>query len=389
MRILLVIHEKLDPNSGSAGSTYKLGQEYQKLGHKVWYYSMDNLPKRLPALVKRFLFPEFVAAYIANLSVRQKLDVIDGSPGDAWVWAKLFKGFRNKRPILVTRSHGLQHLKHLADLEDVRQGSLQLSWKYPLYRGSLQLWEIAASLRSADLVYLLNHQEASYVVEQLDVKPECAHIFPNGIPNTFLNLPFEPLPRAEDAVIRIAQVSTYIPRKGIHYSALAINKILARYPQVQVSFFGTECRECPLADQVYADFDPAFHDRIQVVPRYSHQSLPMLLKGHQIKLFPPISEGFGKALVEAMACGLAPITTATPGPLEIVQDGHDAIVIPIRDSQAIEQALEKLITDHSYLEYLRHNAYATAQSYSWGRIAQDRLSVYQKVLQRRGYFEET
>lgn len=388
MKILLIIHEKFNPNSGSAGSTFKLGQAYQKLGHQVWYYSMDNLPRRLPALVKRFIFPEFVAAHVARLSVQQGLDVVDASTGDAWIWGKLSKGFRNKRPILVTRSHGLQHLKHLADLEDARQGNLRLSWKYPLYRGSLQLWEIKTSLRNADLVYLLNQQEAKYVVEQLDVKPECVHVFPNGIPDAFLNLPFEPLAKTEDSVVRIAQISTYIPRKGIHYSAPALNKILTCYPQVQVSFLGTECRECPTVNQVYADFDPALHDRIQVIPRYSHEKLPTLLKGHQIKLFPPVSEGFGKALVEAMACGLAPITTAAPGPLEIVQDGHDAIVVPIRDSQAIEKALEKLITNHSYLEQLRHNAYVTAQRYSWSRIAQDRLSGYKKVLQFRENYEE-
>jgi glycosyltransferase involved in cell wall biosynthesis len=77
------------------------------------------------------------------------------------------------------------------------------------------------------------------------------------------------------------------------------------------------------------------------------------------------------ALPEAMACGLAPVTTATPGAMEIVRDGHDAIMIPPRDSQAIEQALERLISDRPYLERLRRNAYATAQRYSWTRIARE------------------
>jgi glycosyltransferase involved in cell wall biosynthesis len=129
-------------------------------------------------------------------------------------------------------------------------------------------------------------------------------------------------------------------------------------------------------------------DQIDVIPRYPHQMLPTLLKGHQIKLFPSISEAFGKALVEAMACGLAPITTATQGPMEIVCDQHDAIVIPSRNNQAIEQALEQLITDLPYLEKLRRNAYATAQRYSWQRIAQDRLSLYQKALHQREYSEK-
>jgi len=384
MKILLTIHETLDPNSGSAGSTIKLGHYYQQLGHEVHYYSIDNLPKWLPTLIKELLFPEFVANHIAKLSRQQPVDVVDASTGDAWLWATTPRLSRHKSPLLVTRSHGLEQLKHFADIEDAQQGNLRLSWIYPLYRGSFRLWEVATSLRYADLIYLLNREEAKYVVEELDIALERVHVFPNGIPEAFLNLPFEPLPEATDTVVRIAQVSTYIPRKGIHYSAPALNKILTRYPHVHLSFFGTECRECPSVEQVYRDFDPTVRDRIQVVPRYSHEQLPNLLKGHQIKLFTPISEGFGKALIEAMACGLAPITTAAPGPMEIVRDGHDAIVIPIRDSQAIEQALERLITNRSYLEQLRHHAYLTAQSYSWQSVAQNRLALYEEALHPKG-----
>ncbi len=383
MKILLTIHEKLDPNSGAAGSTFKIGQEYKKLGHETQYYSMDNLPQRLPNLAKRVVFPEFVAAHIAEVTKNQEIDVVDASTGDAWFWAKALRNTQKKRPLLVTRSHGLEYMKHLTDVEDARRGNLRLSWKYSLYRGSMQLWESATSLRCADAVFLLNQQEAKYVTEQLGVKPEKVYVFPNGIPEAFLNLPFEPTPVIEDEVIRIAQVSTYIPRKGIQYSVPALNRILTRYPQVKVSFLGTECFECPNVDRVYADFEPDVRDRITVIPRYSHEQLPTLLKGHQIKLFPPLSEGFGKSLVEGMACGLAPITTSAPGPMEVVRDGYDAIVVPPRNTQAIEQALERLITDRPYLDQLRRNAYATAQRYSWTRIALARLSAYEGALRQR------
>lgn len=103
------------------------------------------------------------------------------------------------------------------------------------------------------------------------------------------------------------------------------------------------------------------------------------MRGHQIKLFPTISEGFGLALIEAMACGLAPITTETPGPMEIVRHGQDAIVIPCRNTTAIVQALERLMGDRPYLEQLRRNAQITAQRYSWSCIAQDTLALYEKA----------
>jgi glycosyltransferase involved in cell wall biosynthesis len=70
--------------------------------------------------------------------------------------------------------------------------------------------------------------------------------------------------------------------------------------------------------------------------------------------------------------------------MQIVRDGHDAIVIPPRNSQAIEQALERLINDRPYLDRLRCNAYTTAQNYSWTRIARETLAFYEEAL-----FEKT
>ncbi|MBE9039585.1 glycosyltransferase family 4 protein [Oscillatoriales cyanobacterium LEGE 11467] len=375
MKILLTIHYKFDRNAGAAGATWQLGQAYQKLGHEVYYYSTDNLPRQLPEISKRILFPGFVTAQIANLCRKHKIDTIDASTGDAWIWGKIRHHSKNKFPLLVTRSHGLEHIKDLGIRESARDGDLQLDWKYPLYRGSFHLLEVETSLRCADLFLSLNKTESEYAIQALNVNPQRVHLVKNGIPETFLNLPFEPIAAAEDAKIGIAIIGTYIPRKGIQYSAPALNAILARYPQVKVSFLGTVHPEA----KVYADFDRVVRDRVQVVPRYTHDMLPTLLKDHQIKLLSSISEGFPMSLVEAMACGLAPITTATPGPTEIVCDGHNGIVVPARDSQAIEQALERLITDRSYLEQLRLNAYSTAQSYSWQNIAKDTLSLYEST----------
>lgn len=379
MKILLTIHHELDHNLGAPGVTWKLGQEYQKLGHEVEYYSFDNLPHKLPGILESMMFPEFLASHISALSQKEAVDVVDASTGDAWVWAKLPRS--SNSPLLVTRSHGLEHIMHLENLEEARPGNLNLSWKYPLYHGGFRLWEVANSLRDADLSFFCNRYDLEYAVEKLGVDPERTRVFVNGVPEFFLNLDFEPTPEAEDSVIRIALLATYIPRKGIYYGVPALNKILARYPQVEVSFIGTCCPEA----EVHADFEPSLHDRIRVVPRYPYETLPELLRGHHINLFPTLSEGFSVALLNAIACGLAPVTTTTPGPMEVVRDGDNGILVPPRDAVAIEQALERLITDRPYLEKLRRNAYATAQKYGWEKIGRDNLALYEAALsQKRG-----
>ena len=133
MKILLTIHYKFNINSGAAGATWQLGQSYQKLEHEVYYYSTDNLPRQLPETSKRILFPGFVAARIAQLCRKHKIDIIDASTGDAWIWGKflynLKKNSQQKFPLLVTRSHGLEHIKDLGIRDSARCGDLKLNWK--------------------------------------------------------------------------------------------------------------------------------------------------------------------------------------------------------------------------------------------------------------------
>lgn len=379
MKVLLTIHQYLDPNAGAAGATLKVGHHYEQLGHDVQYYSFDDLPHQLSGVAKGVLFPEFVTARIAALAQQKAVDVINASTGDSWIWGKFLHNKRQNQPLLVTQSHGLEHLIHLSCLEEAKRGNLKLSWKYPFYNGSFRLWAVATSLRCSDLVFMLNQHEVEYAVNHLQVEPERVHFVPNGIPEAFIGLAFNPPSISDSSALRIALVGTYIPRKGVQYSVPALNQILTRRPDVKVSFFGTRCS----AEKVYVDFEPTVRDRVQVIPHYSHEHLPILLQGHHILLFPSLSEGFPLAIPEAMACSLAPVATNIHGHTEIVEHENNGLLIPTHDSQAIEHNLEILINNRPYLAQLCRSAYETAQRYSWVNIAQKRLAIYEAALDKK------
>ena len=387
MKILLVIHEYLDPNSGAAGSTLALRREYSQMGHEVHLLSYDDLPKSIGIKVNDLIFPYWLFYKLQSLSACEKFDVIDASTGDIWLWSKLFKN-RKKRPLLVTRSHGLEHMQHMEYLKSSKRGELELSWKYPIFRGSVLLKQVQQSLIYSDINFQLNSQDADYAIQSLDVSKERTYVFPNGMPESFLNQGFIETPMSPISEVKIAQIGTYHYRKGFQYSIPALNNILNRHQNVIVTFFGTDPpAEPPVAQQeILAKFSDDVRDRVTVVPHFTHSELPQLVKGYHIKLFPTLSEGFGKALVEAMACGLAPISTPAPGPMDVLTDQVDSIIVPFRDSQAIEDQLERLLSDLPLLDKIRRNAYETAQQYSWHSIAKQRLDVYEKEISRLSLF---
>ena len=56
-------------------------------------------------------------------------------------------------------------------------------------------------------------------------------------------------------------------------------------------------------------------------------------------------EGFGNVLIEAMACGVPVVVTSSPGPLEIIRDNVDGVIVPEHTPAAVADALEAILTD--------------------------------------------
>ena len=74
------------------------------------------------------------------------------------------------------------------------------------------------------------------------------------------------------------------------------------------------------------------------------EDMPSVLQAAHIACLPSFyGEGLPKSLLEAAACGLPIVTTDTPGCREIVRDGVNGLLVPVRDAVALAAALEKLI----------------------------------------------
>jgi glycosyltransferase involved in cell wall biosynthesis len=61
-----------------------------------------------------------------------------------------------------------------------------------------------------------------------------------------------------------------------------------------------------------------------------------------IFVFPSIEDGFAIVVAEALACGLQVITTKNTGASDLVEPGENGEIVPIRDPQALADAIIKL-----------------------------------------------
>ena len=107
-----------------------------------------------------------------------------------------------------------------------------------------------------------------------------------------------------------------------------------------------------------------YADLFRHVPHQSRPELARHYRAADVFVFPTLVEGMPLVVLEAMACGLPVIVTAN-GPADIVRDGIDGFVIPVRDPDAIAERLERLYRDPALREEMGRNASRRAAEFGW------------------------
>lgn len=383
MRVLLTIHHHLDPNLGAPGATLTLGKALEGLGCTVEYYGFEkafDLPTDSHWGVGHSVkFPWRAAGFLAKQA--SSFDAIDASTGDACYW--LMRGRPGSTgpgaPALITRVHGLEHVVDRQQRADAKAGKQPLSWKYPIYHGGYRLWEVAQSLRRADRVIFLNDIDRQFAADNLGVVKEKSSVVAMGVADYFYAQAKPAVAGAAGAPLRLAFLSSWIPRKGSDVLTAAMKTVRAAGIPFELTLFGAGVP----SETVLADFDESLRPSITVVPRFKHTELPSLLEGRDMLLFPSLAEGFSRALVEAMSCGLAPIATPVGGAPAVIRSGDNGILVPTGDAAALAQAVIDLARNPERLLAIRRQAQTDAAAYSWDSIARQTLAVYESACRRK------
>lgn len=105
-------------------------------------------------------------------------------------------------------------------------------------------------------------------------------------------------------------------------------------------------------------------------------------KAHLVCLPTYYKEGVPKTLIESAASGLPIVSTDVPGCREIVQHGKNGLLVPPRDSVALSEALEKLITSPNLRQVMgRRGREIAVNQFSQTKVVNETLKVvYQAVV---------
>ncbi|MDO6712883.1 glycosyltransferase family 4 protein [Aliiglaciecola sp. 2_MG-2023] len=168
-------------------------------------------------------------------------------------------------------------------------------------------------------------------------------------------LPNETLVRnwfQETDKLKVLYVGGLSQRKGLSYLVEAIS---ALDNKVEFSYIGNgsalELMQEKLPNATYLGTMP-------------HSQVLEAMRDHDVLVFPSLFEGFGMVITEAMSQGMVVIATDHTALPDIAGE-NTGILIPVRDSGVIKDALSDLISNPEKVEKIGKSAMRLAQSYQW------------------------
>jgi len=166
--------------------------------------------------------------------------------------------------------------------------------------------------------------------------PERVKVIYSPVPHRFLNA-FDSQKTIEVNPLRILSIGRFHWIKGYAYAIEAIRILEEQGIKVQYTIVAQG--EIP-GEVLYQIHDRKLDSSIQIINGVAYEEIILMMQQHNVLLLPSVEEGIANVVLEAMAAGLPVITTNCGGMEEAVTHDVNGWVVPVRNAQAIAEALK-------------------------------------------------
>jgi glycosyltransferase involved in cell wall biosynthesis len=368
MKVVLASNFPRDEKLGSSRTPLRLEPELRRLGIDLVTLFAEEMPAAPRGRAAELSAPFRVAWAVEKHAGRA--DVVDIAGGDG---AAYFRYARARRPeqALVARSNGLWDLA-VAGEDPARQTPFRRLLSSVYQDQIICRWERNA-IRRSDVAVFLSRSDANEVVRRRwKTEAGVAAVNP-GVDAFFMD------GGALETRRDVAFVGSFFHRKGSDVVARVMSELLLERPGLGLTLFGSglPAGAAPLV------FDERVRARVRVEPPLNARELAAKLEQFAVLLFPTRYEGFGIVVSEAMARGLAVVTTRTGAGADIIHDGENGVIVPVGAVAETKSAVARLLDDQLFRLRVARSAVESAHQLTWSHAAEELVFVYRRAIAAR------
>ncbi len=182
--------------------------------------------------------------------------------------------------------------------------------------------------------------------------------------------------KKEDDIFRVIFTGGSSLRKGTHYLLRAFSEL--KLPNSELLLIGSVDENMKSFFRKYAGtFNWIGPQRQEYLYRYYSRG--------SVFVMPSIEEGLALVQLQAMACGLPLICTTNTGGEDLIEEGEEGYVIPIRDIGALKEKLVYLYENPAEREEMGQKAEQKARgNFSWDDYGRRTMENYQRIMDITG-----
>jgi len=179
----------------------------------------------------------------------------------------------------------------------------------------------------------------------------------------------------------IGKVASLEARKGHEYALEVAAKLTDKYDGVKFIFVGEGEERSKLESQVE---DMKLSDRV-IFSGY-REDIAEVMGIFDVFIFTSLREGLPQVLIQAVAVGLPIVTFNVEGACEVVKNGENGYIVPLKGVEALEEKLEMLIREPDLREKIgRKGSEILGDKWGIDKMKEDTINLYDEILSQRGW----
>ena len=375
MKIAL-LSEKYTPDVGGlAISAGRLAKLLSSAGHEIRVFAPTL---SLPASEKRTLVHEGIS--VTRFGAHKRVDdtLVD--------WFELLAAEHQREPFDILQAYFLPQAGFVAAYAGKYLGVPSVVSA----RGNDLERAVFDPARAAHIFYALQHASA-VTTNTTEMVKKAQALIPGLevvlIPNSVDTERFRPLPKNEvlaeafglGKLPVIGFVGELREKKGIHTLLDAYTHLNKKLPANLLIIGDVRSGGDKQFFDEYLTTNPNF--RITVTGFISPTDLPQYYALLEMLVMPSLRDGLPNALLEGMACGKAVIATPVGGIADVIQDGKNGKLVPVRDVETLATVLNEMLADETMRMRLGSTGRETViNHFSSEKELDGNLALYQRLL---------